>query len=150
MVEHVIDRMQIGEIAQLWGRETGQPAGTYVRALRLFRQEHLLPEYNLPPSPLVVCPQADMTREHLRAFCDENQIELPRFWFGAKVSKASAETQCRKWLTDQVRKKKHMPKKGYRALAMTEIEGLSERAFNRAWAAKVPATWMRAGAPKKS
>ena len=94
MVEHVIDRMQIDEIAQLWSRETGKPAGTYVRALRLFRQERLLPEYNFPPSTLMVGPQADMTREQLRAFCDENQIELPRFWFGAKVSKASAEVEC--------------------------------------------------------
>ena len=145
MVEHVIDRMQIDEIAQLWSRETGKPAGTYVRALRLFRQERLLPEYNLPPSPLVVGPQADMTREQLRAFCDENQIELPRFWFGAKVSKASAETQCRRWLAHQVRKDKHMPKKGYCALAMKEIEGLSERAFNRVWDATVPPAWKRAG-----
>ncbi len=150
MVEHVIDRMQIDEIAQLWSRETGKPAGTYVRALRLFRQERLLPEYNLPPSPLVVGPQADMTREHLRAFCDENQIELPRFWFGAKVSKASAEVECQKWLTDRVRKKKDMPKKDYRALAINKIEGLSERAFNRVWDATVPSAWKRAGAPNKS
>ncbi len=150
MVEHVIDRMQIDEIAQLWSRETGKPAGTYVRALRLFRQERLLPEYNLPPSPLVVGPQADMTREHLRAFCDENHIELPRFWFGAKVSKASAEVQCRKWLTDQVSEEKRKPKKDYCVLAMTKFEGLSKRASDRAWDVAVPAPWKRAGAPKKS
>ncbi len=150
MVAHLVDRMQIDEIAQLWSRETGKLAGTYVRALCLFRQERLLPEYNFPPSAPVVGPQADITREELRAFCDENQIELPRFWFGAKVSKASAEVQCRKWLSDQVRKKKHMPKKGYRALAMTEIGGLSERAFNRVWDATVPSAWKRAGAPNKS
>ncbi len=134
MVEHVIDQMQIDEIAELWSLETGKPAGTYVRALRWFRQERLLPEYNFPPSTLMVGPQADMTREQLWAFCDENHIELPRFWFGAKVSKASAETQCRKWLTDPVRKEIRKPKKVYCALAMTEIEGLSERAFNRVWA----------------
>ncbi len=150
MVEHVIDRMQIDEIAQRWSRETCKPAGTYVRALRLFRQERLLPEYNLPPSPLVVGPQADMTREHLRAFCDENQIELPRFWFGAKVSKASAEAECGRWLTHQVREEKRKPKRDYRALAMTEIEGLSERVFNQVWGATVPAAWKRAGAPRKS
>jgi len=140
--------MQIDEIAQRWGRETGKPAGTYVRALRWFLQERS--EYNFPPSALMVGPQADMTREQLRAFCDENQIELPRFWFGAKVSKASAEVQCRKWLTDQVREEKRKPKKDYLAIAMTEIGGLSERAFNRAWDAAVPQTWKRAGARKKS
>ncbi len=150
MVERVLGRMQIDEIAQLWSRETGKTAGNYVRALRLFRQERLLPEYNLPPSPLVVGPQADMTREELRAFCDENQFEPPRFWFGANVSIARAEFQCRKWLTDQVRLGKRIPKKDYRVLAMTEIGGLSERAFNRAWDDTVPAAWKRPGALKKS
>ncbi len=148
MVEQVIDRMQIDEIAQLWSRETGKLAGTYVRALRWFLQERS--EYNFPPSAPVVGPQADITREELRAFCDENQIELPRFWFGAKVSKASAEVECQKWLTDRVRKKKDMPKKDYRALAINKIEGLSERAFNRVWDATVPSAWKRAGAPNKS
>ncbi len=57
MVEHVTDQMQIDEIAELWSRETGKPAGTYVRALRWFRQERLLPEYNFPPSTLMVGPQ---------------------------------------------------------------------------------------------
>ncbi len=150
MVAHLVDRMQINEIAELWSRETGEPAGIYVRALIMFRQQRLLPEYNFPPSALVVGPQANMTREELRAFCNESQIELPRFWFGAKTSKASAEAKCRRWLDDQVREEKRMSKKEYRALAMTKIEGLSERAFNRVWDATVPPAWKRSGAPRKS
>ncbi len=150
MVERVLDAMQIDHIAQLWSRETGKPAGIYELALRWYRQERLLPEYNFLPSFLEIGPEANMTREELRAFCDENDFELPRFWFDAKVSKARAAVQCRKWLTDQVRKKKYMPKKGYWDYAKNEFEGLSERAFDRAWDATVPATWKRAGAPKKS
>ncbi len=150
MVAHLVDRMQINEIAEFWSRESGDPAGVYVRALILFRQQRLSLESNFPPSALDVGPQADMTREQLRAFCNESQIEPPRFWFGAKTSKASAEAKCRRWLTHQVREEKRKPKKDYRVLAMTEIEGLSERAFNRVWDATVPSAWKRAGAPNKS
>ncbi len=141
MVAHLVDRMQINEIAEFWSRESGDPAGVYVRALIEFLQRLLATEYNCDPSALETGPQADMTREQLRAFCNESQIEPPRFWFGAKTSKASAEAKCRRWLADQVREEKRMSKKKYRALAMTEIEGLSERVFNRAWDATVPPAW---------
>ena len=143
MVAHLLDRMEIQDIAELWNQETDQPPSIYVQVLSEFLHRKYAVQSWLPSATI-------MTREDLRAFCKESQIDLPRFWFGARVSTAAAEDRCRKWLTDKTSEDKCMSKKECRELAIKEIEGLSKRAFDRAWYASAPAAWKQAGRPKKS
>ena len=150
MVAHLVDRMEIQDIAELWGQEEGKPSGIYVRALIDFLTRKNAVEYGYDPAFSSVHPGATLTRDHVQTFCEESQIDLPRFWFGAKESLAGAETQCRKWLADQISRGNRKTKSEYRKVAAAEIEGLSARAFNRVWEAMVPLEWKRAGRPKKS
>lgn len=151
MVAHLIKQMAIKDVAELWSRETRRPAGVYERALCEYRGRLTALDYDWDPTSYAVSPFADITRQQLRTFCTDNQIEPPAFWFGARVSKASDEKQCKEWLRSQVALgPKQKPKVAYYKLAKTEIDGLSERAFNRAWDATAPLEWKQRGRPKKS
>jgi hypothetical protein len=144
MVAHLLNEMEIRDIAKLWGQETSQPPKVYERVLI----EFFLERNNL--ASWLIDSSSTLTREDVRTFCCERQIDPPQFWFGAKESLASAEARCRKWLVDKASENKCMSKKEYRKLAIKEIEGLSKRAFDRAWDASMPSAWKRAGRPKKS
>ena len=144
MVVHLINEMEIHDIAKLWGQETSQPPKVYEIVLIEFflKRNHL--------ASWLVDPSSTLTREDVQTFCRERQIDPPRFWFGAKESLASAEAQCRKWIAAQVVLGKDMSKQKYRTLAKSEISGLSDRAFDRVWDDTVPSAWKVAGRPKKS
>ena len=151
MVAHLTKQMAIKDVAELWNQETGKPAGMYERALCEFRGHLVALEYDWDATHSTVSPFADITRQQLRTFCTENGIDLPAFWFGARVSKASDEKQCKEWLRSQVALgPKQKPKEAYYKFAKTEIENLSERAFHRAWEITVPLEWKQRGRPKKS
>jgi hypothetical protein len=73
------------------------------------------------------------------------------------TSKISRETECRKWLEQQMRASpvlRHGEKQDYRDEANERFAGLGGNEFNRAWSAAITATgataWRRAGRPKKS
>jgi hypothetical protein len=60
----------------------------------------------------------------------------------AAASSIQAQSRCRRWLAEQMRQSPspQKAKAGYRADAKTRFPGLSERAFDRAWAGAVEET----------
>jgi len=71
-------------------------------------------------------------------------------------STIKTQTLCERWLKQQMAESpvtRPMPKHDYLTAAQAKFQGLSERAFERAWAHAVLETnskWDRGGAPKKS
>jgi hypothetical protein len=153
----VTDRLRIDEIAALWSQETGQPASVYVRQLSVYVRQ--LIEYakrlvakgvagSYPEDFDFVTETAVHTRSELKAYCDENDIDPPRFWFGGKASMAGAKACCRNWLEEKVHEGKAATKAEYRKQAVDKIDRLSERGFDEVWAEVVPKHWKKGGHPR--
>lgn len=80
-------------------------------------------------------------------------VALKKSLGGRTGSLASAETQCKGWLSEQMAHEKRRPKDFYRQEAQQNFKGLSQKGFDRAWAAAAQETgslsWLKAGAPKR-
>jgi hypothetical protein len=75
---------------------------------------------------------------------------------GDQISLASAESQCKRWLINEMQGsplRRPMSKDAYWRDATSQFNGLRRRAFDRAWADAVQSTgatvWTLSGAPKK-
>jgi hypothetical protein len=99
-----------------------------------------------------------------RAF---SAIRLPRKFVQARwprpkksaalKSRANAERECQRWLEDEMRKSPDQRLQTFSAFmsdAMGRFNGLSQRAFRRAWDNAIvqasASAWQKAGAPRKS
>ena len=76
-----------------------------------------------------------------------------KVWPSVKIRTSKAETECRKWLAEQMRKspaQQPKTKSSYRK----QQPSLGDRAFNRAWKGALaevkPKGWGKAGRPQKS
>jgi hypothetical protein len=100
---------------------------------------------------LIYLRDQEIERTAFARYCDRYQYPRPKFWFGPgsqRVSRASDETACRRWLQKLGEGEKTQGKGGYFADAKRRWPELSEAAFKRAWSAGVPDNWKEAGARK--
>ena len=142
--------LTVGEVAELWSKEAGEPTSLIekelVRGLRVTaRRRKIL--FADPPSS-----QTNVNRSLLLDICEEIELPPPKFWFGQVAATARAETECRKWLARQIRTSpKTKSKDNYYIEAKDAVgEGLSRRAFDRAWKEVASVDWKKAGRPPKS
>lgn len=87
-----------------------------------------------------------------RAIPIEVQVQIrfaPNRRASAKPSIAAAERACEAWLRKEIEADApSKAKAAWRADAQSRFEGLSVRAFERAWSLVAPAKWRTAGRPK--
>ena len=91
-------------------------------------------------------------KQVLANWCDAKGISKPTFWFGKFVKSSStvrAKTQCARWFQEEVKKEKSGNKNDYRLRAQERFSNLSGRSFGDVWRDVAPASWKRAGAPRR-
>ena len=137
------ETLSIDEIAELWSRETDEPATIIRRTLLEAFQPKLGGRF------LVISGEAVISRADLLAFCEDQDIKPPKFWGKAAAvvsSRSRAEIDCRKWIRE-------LPAKGYiqpdkaalRDEALEIFPGLSARGFDRAWDLEAAPEWKQPG-----
>ena len=139
--------LSIHEIAELWGKQIGEPASAIERELLKAFQPKLGSRF------LQITGEAVITRDDLLAFCEDRGIHPPKFWAKSATAVSSsgrAEAKCRKWLRD-LREQGYTPetKPALRTKALAKFLGLSGRGFDRAWDAEAHDEWTKSGRPPK-
>ena len=96
--------------------------------------------------------EVEMPKQVLANWCDAKGTSKPTFWFGKFVKSSStvrAKTQCARWFQEEVKKEKSGNKNDYRLRAQERYSNLSGRSFGDVWRDVAPASWKRAGAPRR-
>ena len=142
------ETLSIDEIAELWSRETDEPASIIRRMLLKAFQPKLGSRF------MQISGDAGISRDQLLAFCKEQRIQPPKFWGSAAakvVSSNKAEKACEKWIRE-LRETGYKPrnKKALLEEAIKKFEGLSKRGFDRAWANEAHPDWQKVGRKPKN
>ena len=142
------ETLSIDEIAELWSRETDEPATIIRRTLLKAFQPKLGSRF------IEISGDAVISRADLLAFCEEQDIKPPKFWgkAAAVVSSSSrAESDCRKWIRELRAKGYIQPNKSaLRDEALEMFPGLSGRGFDRAWDLEAAPNWKQQGRRRRT